>query len=254
MNCFFETSLADKYKSLSQKIRVMTESWVSSNIFCPVCGNDSLQKQPNNSPVSDFRCPFCHNEYELKSSKTIGKRIADGSYETFIQRITSNTNPDFLFLQYDPSEMKVGNLWFVPKFFFTPSIIEKRPPLKSTSKRAGWVGCNIMLGEIPNQGRISIVQDSSPVNKTAVLNQVLKAKSLFNKDIDSRTWMFDVLKCINNIGKIEFSLSNVYEYENLLKEKYPENHNIRAKIRQQLQKLRDRNVIAFLGNGHYRLV
>ena len=111
-----------------------------------------------------------------------------------------------------------------------------------------------MLGEIPNQGRISIVQDSSPVNKTAVLNQVLKAKSLFNKDIDSRTWMFDVLKCINNIGKIEFGLSNVYEYENLLKEKYPENHNIRAKIRQQLQKLRDRNVIAFLGNGHYRLV
>lgn len=34
---------------------------------------------------------------------------------------------------------------------------------------------------------------------------------------------------------------------------YPENQHIRAKIRQQMQVLRDEGFIEFLGNGEYRL-
>ena len=34
--------------------------------------------------------------------------------------------------------------------------------------------------------------------------------------------------------------------------KHPNNNNIRAKIRQQLQQLRDRGIISFLGNGRYQ--
>ena len=39
MNLCFDQSLGLGYKSNSQKIRVMSESWVNDNIFCPVCGN-----------------------------------------------------------------------------------------------------------------------------------------------------------------------------------------------------------------------
>ncbi len=31
--------IADSYNSNSQKIRVITEDWVSKNLFCPCCGN-----------------------------------------------------------------------------------------------------------------------------------------------------------------------------------------------------------------------
>ena len=41
----------------------------------------------------------------------------------------------------------------VPKHFFVPDIIEKRKPLAETARRAGWIGCNIVLKNIPNEGR-----------------------------------------------------------------------------------------------------
>lgn len=50
------------------------------------------------------------------------------------------------------------------------------------------------------------------------------------------------------INKSEFTLLDVYEFENKLHSLYPKNNNIKAKIRQQLQILRDNN---FLGNGRY---
>ena len=46
----------------------------------------------------------------------------------------------------------------------------------------------------------------------------------------------------------------VNRFEKVLEMKYPSNHNIRPKIRQQLQVLRDRGIIEFLGNGNYRKV
>ena len=41
-------------------------------------------------------------------------------------------------------------------------------------------------------------------------------------------------------------------FENNLQLMHPNNHNIQAKIRQQLQRLRDANFIEFLGDGNYR--
>ncbi|WP_226939371.1 hypothetical protein [Psychrobacter cryohalolentis] len=48
------------------------------------------------------------------------------------------------------------------------------------------------------------------------------------------------------------SLNQVYAFADLLKLKYPENNHIKDKIRQQLQILRDRGIIKFLGRGHYQ--
>ena len=44
----------------------------------------------------------------------------------------------------------------------------------------------------------------------------------------------------------------MYFYENEFSRIYPKNKNIKDKIRQQLQVLRDLSLIEFLGNGIYK--
>lgn len=73
-------------------------------------------------------------------------------------------------------------------------------------------------------------------------------------DLISRGWLFDVLYCINSIKHNIFKLDEVYKFQNYLKEKHTHNNNIKAKIRQQLQFLRDKGHIEFLGNGTYKKV
>lgn len=125
MNLQFDESAALDYKSPSQKIRVMSERWFLANIFCPCCGNLHIDKLKNNLPVADMRCENCGEIFELKSKKNhIGAKIPDGAYRTMIERITGNRNPQLFVMQYSPA-LTVRDLIFIPKFFFTPEIIEK---------------------------------------------------------------------------------------------------------------------------------
>ena len=85
-----------------------------------------------------------------------------------------------------------------------------------------------------------------------MIEKMNKAKKLEDSDIESRGWIFDILNCVNQIESMEFSLSEVYAFESVLSQMHPQNRNVQAKIRQQLQFLRDKNIIEFLGNGMYR--
>lgn len=253
MDCFFDQSLAVNYKSHSQAVRILTETWTVSNMYCPRCGNLKLLHFPNNRAVADFFCPECKNEYELKSKKgKLGHKIVDGSYDTFIQRITSNNNPDFFIMTYDPYSLCVENLWIVPKHFFTPAIIQKRKPLSHDARRSGWVGCSILFNEIPQQGRISIIQQGVAVEKNEVIAKMSRASLFAAHNLDTRGWLLDILNCINNIPKEIFSLNEMYLFENELQIRHPQNKNIRPKIRQQLQILRDKGFLEFIDRGYYR--
>ena len=53
------------------------------------------------------------------------------------------------------------------------------------------------------------------------------------------------------LGKKEFTLADIYNFTTILKEKHPDNNNIEAKIRQQLQVLRDKGYLKFEGKGKY---
>lgn len=254
MNFSLNPQLASEYKSKSQKIRVMSESWVAHNIFCPSCGNVRISNLPNNLPVADFKCEKCGQIYELKSKNgKIGNKIADGAYSTMIGRITSATNPDLFVMEYS-NDFQVKNLILIPKFFFIPSIIEKRKALSQNARRAGWVGCNILYSEIPEQGKIAVISNQRIFDKKIVVDKYSKAKQLQTNNMDTRTWLLDVLLCVNLIPTVEFTLQQIYQFTNELQRKHPDNHNIQAKIRQQLQVLRDRGIIEFLGNGHYRKI
>lgn len=129
MNLHFDEALGKRYKSKTQKIRVMSENWVEKNMFCPCCGN---------------------------------------------------------------------------------------PHISAVVENYAWI------------------------------------KRLETQNINSRSWLFDVLNCVNNIESSEFCLQEIYAYIEILQEKHINNHNVEAKIRQQLQFLRDRGFVEFLGRGHYK--
>ena len=255
MNLKFDTSFSSGYTSSSQIARVLTESWVKENAFCPSCGNDELNQFSNNSPVADFLCTTCRSEYELKSKKgSFTSRIVDGAYSTMIDRINSENNPHFFFLNYSSKTLEVSNFLVIPKHYFIDDIIEKRKPLSSTARRAGWIGCNILLQGIPNSGKIFFIRNGELVNKKTVIETWSKTAFLANQKKESRGWTIEVLKVIDKIPSDEFKLADVYLFVNHFKEKFPNNNFIKDKIRQQLQVLRDKGLLQFKGNGDYKKI
>ncbi|HLP52758.1 MAG TPA: DpnI domain-containing protein [Chitinophagales bacterium] len=166
MNLHFDMIKTTGYKSKSQIARVATENWVSKNSYCPNCGENNLNSYEGNKPVADFHCITCNEDYELKSKTgLLSKKIVDGAYSTMIQRITSDTNPNFFFLTYSPTQWVVNDFLIIPKHFFTPEVIEKRKPLSINARRAGWIGCNIDLNHIPSLGRIFLIKETKTVEK-----------------------------------------------------------------------------------------
>jgi len=65
-------------------------------------------------------------------------------------------------------------------------------------------------------------------------------------------WAHDVFGCVKRIPSNDFYMDDIYAFENELQQKYPDNHNIRAKIRQQLQVLCSKGLIQRIEDGHYR--
>ncbi len=252
MNIEFIYESDAKYISNSQKARRLTEHWMSDNMYCPRCGNPKLEKFRNNKPVADFYCPSCCNQYELKSKiGNFGRKVPDGAYKTMIERITEDNNPDFFFMKYSLEDMCVTDLFLIPKYFFYPDIIEKRNPLSPTSRRSGWIGCNIIIEDVPSQGKINIISDSVIRDKEQVLRETNLGTRLEIKNINQRGWLFDIVNCINKLPEKRFTISDIYQFETILSKKHPNNNNIKPKIRQQLQILRDKGLIEFLGDGKY---
>ncbi len=242
------------YSSGSQSARVWTERWVGDQVFCPNCGSQKISAFPNNSPVADFFCLSCSEEYELKSQKTpFGKKVLDGSFRTKCERLAANNNPNLFLLNYDLKKHSVVNFLVVPKHFFIKEIIAERKPLAETARRPRWVGSHILLDQIPESGKIFIVRAGKLESKESVLEKWNRTLFLRDQGLEARGWLLEVMKCVESIGKPEFQIDDVYAFENRLAQIYPGNQNVRPKIRQQLQFLRDRGYLDFVSRGYYRL-
>ncbi len=242
------------YSSGSQSARAWTEAWVGAWAYCPHCGNSKISTFRNNSPLADFFCTSCREEFELKSQKgKFGAKVLDGDFKTKCERLAASNNPNLFLMNYDLNTLAVVNLFIVPKHFFAREIIEQRKPLAATARRAGWIGSKILLDRVPESGKIHIVQNSIVRPKELVLAEWQKTLFLRNESPESRGWLLDVMKCVEALGKSEFTLDEVYAYERHLGDLYPGNQNVKPKIRQQLQFLRDRGFIEFVSRGRYRL-
>jgi len=144
------------YTSESQGARSWTERWVGEQVFCPNCGNPKITQFKANRPVADFLCTSCSEEYELKSQKSnFGNKVLDGAFRTMCERLAESNNPNLFLLKYDLKRFEVASLFVVPKQFFVREIIQERKRLAATARRAGWIGCNILLHQIPAAGKSS---------------------------------------------------------------------------------------------------
>jgi type II restriction enzyme len=116
------------------------------------------------------------------------------------------------------------------------------------------VGCNILLNNIPVDGRIAVVSSGVAVGPSQVRREFNRTRPLSALSREMRGWTLDVLNVLRNLRKREISLADVYAFEQALQGIHPHNKNVRAKIRQQLQILRDLGFLRFMGQGQYRIL
>jgi len=243
------------YKSKSQRARIATEAWAESNLYCPNCNSSKLVSAAAGTPVIDFTCPTCAATYQLKSqSSALAGRIVDAAYSSMVRAIMEDRTPNLYALHYQLSEWTVANVILIPRFAFPLSAIEKRKPLAETARRAGWVGCNILLHAIPPDARIKIISDGTPVAPAVVREQYARVRPLAKIRAEQRGWTLDVLNVVRSLKKTEFELADVYKSDAKLAKLHPANRHVRDKIRQQLQVLRDLGFVQFLGGGEYRFL
>lgn len=246
-----DVSLAAGYKSASQITRRITEAWGAENLYCAACPSPRVSATKANTGACDFVCARCAQRYELKSMKTWSeRRVNDSAYSSMIRAIRSDATPNLLLLQYS-LEWDIEKLLLIPRFFFSESIIEKRKPLSATAEQAGWTGCNILIGLIPAEGKIPLIEERSCVSPREVRARYEKVAGLQKVPPGLRGWALDVFRCVKRLPK-RFHLTDVYAFKDELASLHPGNRFVQDKVRQQLQVLRDAGLVRFLGHGNYQ--
>jgi type II restriction enzyme len=254
MNLNCKPELGAHLHGRTQQVRVITEGWFQGFGYCLACMSDILEPTRANTKARDFICPQCHAPYELKSSaKTLGTRVIAGEFSTMMARIEAREAPTLMLLQYTPT-WQIHNLVALHSIFLTPAVVEARRPLSPTARRAGWQGCNLRVDRIPEDGRIAIVKNGIVNGRTAVRRLYAKSVRLAELKPAQRGWTVLALDAMRKIDKTEFSLREMYSYEDEMHAAYPQNNHVRDKIRQQMQVLRDLGYIEFLGRGEYRVL
>ena len=174
-----------------------------------------------------------------------------------MRAIAAGRAPHYAFLQYSMDAAVVTDLLVVPGHFLSPAIVERRLPLPPHARRAGWVGSNILLAQLPEEGRVRVVAAGVPRSSDEVRDDWQRYQFLAGK---RGGWAADVLSCIRVLQRetqvTEFTLQDFYQrFESELASRHVDNRNVQAKIRQQMQVLAKGNVLSFVDNkGRYRVI
>ena len=148
----------------------------------------------------------------------------------------------------------ITGLTAIHHLFITADVVEARRPLSVFARRAGWTGCNIRLDLIAPDAQVEVITHGKENSPHLVRAAFQRFKGLNQIEPNSRGWTTLTLKLIRDLKESSFSLDKLYQKEDFLAVHYPGNRNIRAKIRQQLQVLRDLGFVGFEGKGRYRLL
>ena len=255
-----DPSVGAGYSSSSQIARRVSEDWAASNLFCLACSSARILSEPPNRAVLDYRCPECSAEYQLKSQHSaFGTSVNNSAYGKKIEAVDQGRAPHYVFLRYSTPAWRVTDLFVVPGHFFTRAVIEARPALKKGARREGWVGSKILLKELPTDGQVSVVERGIARDVADVRSDWKKFDFLGSDSRAAGGWGAEILSCVRRLyaatGNKEFTLRDFYaRFADELAVNHPENQNVEAKIRQQLQVLRDGNFLVFLGQGRYRII
>lgn len=147
----FDLSLAGKYKSVPQRIRVMSESWVAKHVSCPFCG-DELIPFGTGFVGLDFFCNRCDEEFQLKSMcGGIPKKLTGAEYQKTKEAFDSGQQPNLLCLVYQKPNYEITRLVLIRRHLLTSKILKARKRLLATARRAGWQGCYWQIDQIPTE-------------------------------------------------------------------------------------------------------
>jgi type II restriction enzyme len=249
-----DTSIADRYISQAQISRILSEKWLESNGYCLSCESDTLRRSSANTKATDFVCPQCEQNYELKAFRIKPKNtLVDGAYSALMGRILDGSVPTLMMLERN-EQWEIQSLTAVHRLFLTPEVVEQRKPLSATARRAGWIGCNIRLDRIASDARIEIISLGRLNDRSLVRKAFRRFGKLDEISPQKRGWTTLTLRIIRELQSAAFSLNDLYSKEEEFARTYPDNQNIRPKIRQQLQVLRDLGYLEFLGGGAYRVL
>ena len=254
MDMFGNAELGHAYSSRTQQVRLISEDWIARNAYCLKCDSDILSPTRANTRSRDFVCEKCSHGYELKSKRGIfSNKVLDGAFGAMMRTIRDGNTPTFLLLEYSAS-WSIQGLTAIHHSLITETSIEARKPLAASARRAGWIGCNIVLPAIAIQGRISILSGGAMRPKSAPREAFARLEHLSRLSSKNRSWAATILNMLHRLPQRSFSLADVYRFESELQCLYPDNHHVKPKIRQQLQVLRDAGLLQFLAKGRYEIV
>ena len=215
MDLALDPSVATSYKSPAQRARVITEHWAVANLFCPACTSDYLEPLRPNAVVADYHCPNCTARYQLKSKAgSFGGIVTNSAYQPKMLAIQSGQAPNYAFLRYSSLNWTVVDLFIIHGHFFTPAIIQKRPPLPPTARRAGWVGSNILLRDLPPDARVVVISDEQAVPLEDVRSAWSRFAFLGAGENAKGGWGADTLMCVREMqqatGSNKFALARIH--------------------------------------------
>lgn len=95
-------------------------------------------------------------------------------------------------------ENLIDNLTLIPKYFFTPDILQIRNALSQNARRAGYTGSFILYDAIPSHGKIAVIKSHEEVKKETVMKNYENAKMLSVRNINMRGWLMDILNCLDD--------------------------------------------------------
>lgn len=253
MDSNLQPLVGERYKSLSQRSRVMTERWTRENLPCPACGG-RLVAYPTNTKVYDFFCEKCSEKFQLKSSRSkFGKYALGGEYFTMMSYVKRDIHPSLILLEYSKDELVVCSVSVVHRSCITLDSVIPRKRLSSKARRSGWKGCKISLVRVPPSAMIRLVTNGLQEAPTTVNSLWVRASKILVLRPQMRGWLADVLASVERLEP-SFSTKDIYSFEGELGQKHPGNQHVREKIRQQLQELAKIGLIHRVAKGHYQRV
>lgn len=123
---------------------------------------------------------------------------------------------------------------------------------------------NLFIDSIHNSNIVNHTHSASQVssiNHEQILNTLVKPFPLikensyaYYEDIIEKLsgWQKDIFVIINGFNSDYFTLKDLYQWQDKLKQIHPKNNTIEEKIRQVLQQLRDYGLIEFEEKGKYK--
>ena len=102
-------------------------------------------------------------------------------------------------------------------------------------------------------GQIAVVRSGLVRDRKEVIEDWNRLRFIQDRQGEARGWLLEVMRCVQKLGRPDFTLADVYSFEAELSANFPRNNNVRPKIRQQLQVLRDGGYLEFVGNGRYHI-